>query len=368
MRSIVPLLAPIFVSLVALAGCSGDDTAAGSTSGGAVMTDAQFEEAAVTGMHDLLLKDIQTMGEGGAAIQSAAPTPPDRGWDAALDVAAITSMRAAWVKARDAYEHSEGALAPLFPSVDNAIDARYDDFMTQLSAQGGDSDLFDGAGVTGMHALERVIYADVTPAYVVTFEAALPGYVKAAFPSTAAEAASFKDKLCAKFIADTSKLESLWTPVNINVVIAFQGLISLIKEQGEKVSKASSFEEESRYSQRTMADLRANLAGAKAVYAMFEPWIVSKKAPGDPTKDGPTLDANIQQGFAALEAAYALVSGDAIPTPPATWSSLNPTEADKKTPFGELFVAVQAAVDPASPGSIVAQMNDAASALGFPAL
>jgi len=374
MRRIVPLLAPPLFSLFALAplalltACSSDDTAAGSTSGGAVKTDGQYEEEAVTGMHDLLLADIKTMGEGAAEIQKAAPAPPDRGWDAALDAAAIAGMKAAWVKAREAYEHSEGALAPLFPSVDNALDARYDDFMTQLGAQGGDSDLFDGVGVTGMHALERVIYADVTPAYVVTFEETLPGYVPAAFPKTAAEAASFKDKLCGKFIADTSKLESLWTPANIDVVIAFQGLIALIKEQGEKVNKASSFEEESRYSQRTMADLRANLAGSKAVYAMFEPWILSKKAPGDPTKDGPTIDANIKAGFAGLEAAYSAVSGAAIPAPPATWSSVNPSDADKKTPFGQLFLAVDAAVDPTAPGSIVAQMNDAADALGFPAL
>src|SRR5262249_44102286 len=158
--------------------------------------------------------------------------------------------------ARTAYEHVEGAIAPLFPDIDVSIDARYDDFMTQLAAQGGDADLFDDRGVTGMHAVERIVYADVTPARVVAFERSLPGYVPAAFPATAAEAAEFKTKLCQKLVSDAEELVAQWTPADIDAAIAFQGLISLMNEQREKVQKAASNEEESRYSQRTMADLR----------------------------------------------------------------------------------------------------------------
>jgi hypothetical protein len=132
------------------------------------------------------------------------------------------------------------------------------------------------------------------------------------------------------------------------------------------VQKAASSEEESRYSQRTMADLRNNLAGSKAVYALFQPWILSKSSASDPTKDGKSIDGKIQKGLAALDAAYTAVSGDAIPQPPATWSSVNPTPADLMTPFGQLFSSVSTAVDPTVPDSIVAQMNDAAQMLGFP--
>jgi iron uptake system component EfeO len=351
-----------------LSGCSDDSSTGGSSTGGPAMTDDQYSQAAVAEMHELLLQDIQAMRAAAIDLQGAAPAPPDRGWDPALDAEAIAAMRASWVEARAAYELGEGALAPLFPNIDNAIDARYDDFMTQLGAEGGDSDLFDGAGVTGMHAIERILYADVTPQYVIDFEATLPGYVPAAFPATAAEAASFKDELCSRFISDTETLEEQWTPANINVVIAFQGLIALIQEQSEKVQKAASFEEESRYSQRTMADLRANLAGSKDVYAAFQPWIVSKSDPSDPSKDGGTIDEKIQAGFAKLDAAYQAVAGDAIPTPPPTWSSVNPSEADRMTPFGQLFTAVEGAVDRESDDAIVTQLNNAARVLGFPDL
>lgn len=61
-----------------------------------------------------------------------------------------------------------------------------------------------------------------------------------------------------------------------------------------------------------------------------------------------------------------MISGDAIPQPPATWSSESPTITDRQTPFGVLYLGVHAAVDPNSPSSIVSQMNDAAVLLGFP--
>jgi iron uptake system component EfeO len=332
------------------------------------MTDAQYREEAVQGMHDALLAEIQAMSAAVKDLQGAAPTPPDRGWDPAGDAQAITSMRAAWVRARTAYEHIEGALAPLFPDIDNSIDARYDDFMTQLASQGGDPDLFDDQGVTGMHAVERILYADVTPPRVVDFERSLPGYVPAAFPGTAAEAASFKGKLCARLLADVATLEEQWTPANINVAIAFQGLISLMNEQREKVQKAAGGEEESRYSQRTMADLRDNLTGSQVVYAFFQPWIASRPSPGHNAKaeDGAAIDAQIEHGLTTLDEVYKAVKGDAIPEPPATWSAEAPSASDLATPFGELYTTVHDAVDPNRAGSVVAQMNDAAGVLGFP--
>ncbi|MFT3768528.1 MAG: imelysin family protein [Minicystis sp.] len=329
------------------------------------LTDDQYRDQALRGMHDALLAEVEVMRLAAIDLQKAAPTPPDRGWDALQDEKAITAMRDAWVRARTAYEHVEGALAPLFPDIDTSIDARYDDFMTLLAAKGGDTDLFDGKGVTGMHAVERVVYADVTPARVVAFEKSLPGYQPAMFPQTAEEAAAFKADLCQRLISDIEVLEAQWTPANIHIAIAYQGLVMLVQEQAEKVVKAASNEEESRYSQRTMADLRDNLAGARMAYEMFRPWLLSKTDTTDPARDGKTIDGKIKAGFDALDVAYAEVEGASIPEPPATWSAEKPSETDSKTPFGRLYTSVNAAVDPANPESAVAQMNAAAEVLGF---
>jgi iron uptake system component EfeO len=352
----VPKLLPVAALPLLLLACS---SAPPDPGGAPAKTDAEHRREAVQGLHDAYLTDLETLISAVKDLQARAPAPADRGWDAASDAQAIAAMRADWVRARTAYEHVEGALAPLFPDIDASIDARYDDFLTMLAAQGGDQDLFDGTGVTGLHAVERILYADVAPARVVAFERSLPGYVPAAFPATAAEAAAFKTQLCAKLVADAEELAAQWTPADIDEAIAFQGLISLMGEQREKVDKAASNEEESRYCQRTMADLRDNLAGARAAYAFFRPWIASK--PG-----GERTDAAIQEGFTELDGAYAEVPSDSIPEPPATWSAERPTPADLETPFGRLYTTVRNAVDATSPGSVVSQMNVAASSLGFP--
>src|SRR5262249_29257539 len=162
-----------------------------------------------------------------------APLTSGRGWDAAQDGAAIAAMKDAWVRARNAYEHVEGAFVSLFPDIDNSLDARYDDFMTQLIGTGGDSNLFDDKGGTGLHAVERILYSSTTPQRVVDFEKTLPGYVAARFPNSAAEASDFKTKLCAKVVADAGELRAQWTPAKIDIAVAFQGLNSLMNEQRE---------------------------------------------------------------------------------------------------------------------------------------
>jgi iron uptake system component EfeO len=321
-------------------------------------TDAEQRTKAVQVMHDALLADVTALAQAVSDLKDAAPTPVGRGWDKTLDAAAITSMRASWIRARTAYEHIEGALAPLFPDIDTSIDARYDDFLTDLAGK-GDANLFDDQGVIGMHAVERVLYADVIPAHVVTFEKSLPGYVAAAMPATELEAADFKNKLCARLVADTKTMLGEWTPAKIDVAIAYSGLVSLVQEQREKVVKASTSEEESRYSQRTMTDLRDNLVGTRTVYAAFQPWLLSK------TNGGADLDRDILAGFTALDAAYAAVSGEAIPEPPATWSAENPSAADLASPFGKLYTSVTAQVDPAKPASVVAKLDAAGALLGF---
>ncbi|MEO7111221.1 MAG: imelysin family protein [Polyangiaceae bacterium] len=358
-------LAPV-AAFVAFAGvaCSSSSNNAGPTQqssndAGVTFTDAQYQAQVLQGMHDSLLTDISSLLTAANAIQAAAP-PTLAGWQ---DPAQVTALKNAWIPARSAYEHSEGAIAPLFPDVDTSIDARYDDFLSELGPA-GDTYLFDDVGVTGMHAMERIIYQP-NPQAVITFEATLPGYAASAAPSSDQQAADFKNKLAGKLISDVTALQSRWTPVNLNVAIAYQGLVALMNEQKEKVNKAASSEEESRYSSRTMVDLRDNLDGTKTIYALFEPWVLSKTNT-DPTKDGPTIDAKIQAGFVKLAAAYAQISGDAFPTVPSTWSSESPSAADLQTPFGQLYTNVLAAVDPNTDGTIVFEMNAVATLLGFP--
>ena len=334
--------------------------ACGSSSGN---SDEQMSVARA--MQQSLKSDLTTLADAAVTLQAAAPTPPDRGWDATLDASAFDAMKAAWIQARTAYEHVEGAVAPIFPQTDIAIDERYDGFLAALGPQ-GDTDLFDGQGVTGMHAIERILYANVIPANVVAFEMTLPGYQPASFPTTAAQAMEFKTGLAAQLVTDTANLLTNWNATaNLDVSGAFQGLIGLMNEQQEKVNNASLGEEESRYSQRTMADLRANLDGTTTIYGLFRGWLDSKPAEAS-TPSGTTVDGSIMAGFASLKTTYDGVSGDAIPTPPADWSAETPSATDLATPFGMLYQAVHESADPNQTGSVVQNMNEGAMLLGIP--
>jgi iron uptake system component EfeO len=347
--------AGIVLSAIAVTACSSDG-------GGDSSTGTSYEKQVVTGMHASIAVELEDLHAAAVELQKAAP---DGAWDGTADAESITSMKKAWQKCRVAYEHVEGAVAPLFEGIDASIDARYDDFLTSLGGK-GDDDLFDGEGVTGMHAIERVLFSDATPSLVIDFEKTLPGYVPAAFPATSDEAAEFKSGLLQKLIDDTAQVQTEWKPAAIDVGTAFQGLISLMNEQREKVNKAASGEEESRYSQMTLFDLRNNLEGTQKVYEIFEPWVLSKKS-DDANKDGATIDASVLDGMKTLETLYAGYDGDAVPPPPATWSSDAPTAKDLDSPFGKLYSEVLASVDPADSASVVSQMNDIADLLGFPA-
>lgn len=318
--------------------------------------DAEFQKQIADGMQASIAGEIADWRAAAVKLCEAAPAPTGRGWDPKLDAAAITAMKAAWKTARVHYEHIEGAVAPLFPQHDAATDARYDDFLSELGAE-GDANLFDDQGVTGMHAIERILYSDAIPAEVVAFESKLSGYVAAAYPATEAEATAFKTKLCPRLVADMTELQDQWRPAKLDIGAAFQGLIALMNEQHEKVNKASTGQEESRYSRMTLADIHANLDGTEKIYALFQPWILAKK--------GDAADKGITAGFKTLHVAYDANPGDTIPSPPATWSA-TPTAEDLATPFGKLFTAVSVAVDPALEGSVVFEMNKAAGVMGLP--
>lgn len=211
--------------------------------------------------------------------------------------------------------------------------------------------------------------SNLTPERVVQFESTLLGDVPAAFPASETESSDFKHRLCAKLVSDTQELHDTWQAAsNYDLDAAFQGLIALMNEQREKVDKASTNEEESRYSQTTLQDLRNNLAGTRDFYALFKPWLRSKagQAGSDSALDGIAVDAQIETGFQSLDTLYSEVPDDAVPATPADWSSANPTPANAATPFGMLYIGVRDAVDPNRAGSVVEEMNLAAALLGFP--
>jgi iron uptake system component EfeO len=318
-------------------------------------TDADYRAEVVEAMHDSIGADLADLAQAARDLQAAAP---EHAWDATADAAAITSMTDAWKRARVAYEHVEGATAPIFPDLDFTMDARYDDYLASLGAS-GDADAFDDEGVTGMHGIERILFAPTVRTEVLDFESTLPGYVAPAWPATDDEAMAFKTKLVEKLITDADMLHDQWQPAAIDIGAAYQGLVGLMNEQKEKVNLAATGEEESRYANVTLFDLRNNLAGTRAVYDVFRPWIA--------TKDGGTdADATIVAKLDSLSALYAGTSGDSLPPVPADWSSDMPSAANLATPFGMMWKTVHDAVDPNASGSVVFEMNGIAKLLGFP--
>ena len=318
-------------------------------------SDAEFKADVVAGMHDSIGANLADLVQAAKDLQTAAPT---HAWDATADAAAITAMRDAWRRTRVAYEHVEGATAPIFGDLDVSMDARYDDFLAMLGAS-GDTNLFDATGVTGMHAIERILYARDIRAEVIAFESALPGYHAAAYPANADEATAFKTQLLQKLVDDATSLHNQWQPAAIDIGAAFQGLVGLMNEQKEKVNLAATGEEESRYANITLFDLRNNLDGTKAAYELFRPWIQAKSGGG-------TADTMIEARFTALASLYASTPGDELPPVPADWSADQPTQANLATPFGMLWQTVHQDVDPAASGSVVFEMNQVAMMLGFP--
>ena len=338
--------------------------ASGCSSSADGKTDDEYRAEITSGMHDSLALEIADWKQAATELAGYAPSPSGRGWDPTLDAKALSDIKEAWQRMRVSYEHIEGAIAPLFQEIDYWTDARYDDFLSNLPEQGDDNP-FDGEGVTGQHAIERILYSDTIPSYVVAFESKLPGYKAARFPSSETEASDFKNKLCARLLSDIVSLQGVWQPAKIALDGAYEGLVSLMNEQAEKVNKAATQEEESRYAQRTLADLHANLEGTIKIYQLFRPWIVAKGG-SDGMSSGATIDEKIKAGFDSLRSAYVTTPGDAIPQPPPGWSSIKPTPQDLESPFGKLFMAVQQAVDPKEESSVVTQMNEAGKLLGFP--
>jgi iron uptake system component EfeO len=315
------------------------------------------EEQALLDVKSYIQENLDELHAAVVALQNDTPAPDANGWSATQDAAAVQKMKADWKRARIAYEHVEGAIAVLFPELDVSTDERYDGFI----ATGPDDNLFDDEGVTGIHAVERILWSDSTPQPVVEFEESLPYYVPAAFPANENQAREFKEKLLGRLVADVNAMKTQFAPLALDPSSAFRGVIGSMGEQIEKANKAATGEEESRYAQYTLADMRANVEAGREIYGAFKPWLLSRSG-------GKELDAKIVAGFKRIQDHYASLSGDALPEVPATWTSDEPSAEDLATPFGRLYERLTNEADPEREGSLVSEMEASADLLGIPRL
>jgi iron uptake system component EfeO len=325
--------------------------AAGCSDGGSNHT---AEERATLEVKAYIGSELEALAEAALSLQQAAPEADADGWNIDDDADAVAEMREIWGETRDSYEHVEGAIAVLFGYLDVSTDERYDGFI----AEAPDDDLFDGEGVTGMHAIERILWADAHPPNVVSFEQNLDGYVPAAFPATESEAEAFKQELVQRLVDDTATMRDDFAPLALDASSAFRGVIGSMSEQLEKVGLAATAEDESRYAQRTLDDMRANLEGGRATYAAFQRWV--QDAAGEDT------DSAIARGFDRIETAYAEIDGAAIPAVPDGFNPDEPSEEHLQTEYGVLFTLLTEQSDPTIEDSLVSHMLHAANAMDIP--
>lgn len=314
------------------------------------------EEQATLEVKAYVTSELAGLADAAERLRDAAPEPDADGWSPGDDAEAVDAMKQAWAEARDHYERVEGAIAVLFPNLDVSTDERYDGFI----AEDPDENLFDGEGVTGMHALERILWADAHPANVVAFESALDGYREAAFPADEQQAADFRDELAQRLVDDSATMRDDFEPLALDAATAFRGVVGSLEVQLEKVSLAATAEDESRYAQRTLDDMRANLEGGESTYMAFRDWVIAEA--------GEQVDADVRGGFADIDEAYDAIDDAAIPAVPAGFNPDEPSEEHLATEYGELFALLTEQADPGEPSALVSAMLEAAHAMGIPEL
>jgi iron uptake system component EfeO len=194
----------------------------------------------------------------------------------------------------------------------------------------------------------------------VAFESGLEGYREARFPETESEARRFRDELVERLVVDTRDMRDQFAPLALDPAAAYRGVAGSMAEQLEKITLAATGEDESRYSQTTLADMRANLEGGRTIYGAFDEWI---RAEG-----GEDVDDRVQAGFDRVDAAYARLEGGALPPVPEGWNPDAPDPAHLETEYGRLWELLSFESDPRADGSLVSDMNAGADRIGIPLL
>jgi iron uptake system component EfeO len=332
------------VCAVVLTGCGGDNAA--------VLADAANDVNAAGAAKALLVGHAGELHNAVVSLCATAPLPPVFGWSVTTYPAAVDSMRVEWMAAHQAYQGLEGAVSLLFPALAASLDGRYE----QALAAGPDEDLFDGKGFVGLHAVERILWADAPPP---TAETALAGYKPASFPTASDQPQEFRYDLCARLVMDVETLQQQLGALDLGSPNGYDAALRLVERQVTKMVEAGDGFDESRYSNTTLADMRADVAAARATHEVFVPWLSTK-----PEGFGVELEA--AAGFAQLEAAYDGIPGGGLPAvPPVGWSAVDPSAAAAESPFGQLFVTVSAASDVTLQGSLAGAMGTSATLMGI---
>jgi iron uptake system component EfeO len=329
------------LALLALA-CSGDNDK------------LDLEQNAIAGVKQYVGDELGALATSGDALVAAAPAADADGWAAATDADAVEEAKSHWKTTRIHYERVEGAIAVLFPDLDVSTDERYDGFIATTP----DENLFDDQVVTGVHGIERILWADSIPDYVTAFESKLDYYEPASFPTNETAADEFATLLSQRLADDLAEMGTRFEPLALDAAAAYDGVVGSMLEQVEKVSLAQTGEEESRYAQHTAADMRANLEGGREIYGQFSAWVGSADG-------GEAVDDAVYAGFDRMQAALDAISGESIPPVPETWNPDAPSEADLATPYGQLWSVVQIESDPTADGSLVSEMVAAADLVGI---
>jgi hypothetical protein len=132
-------------------------------------------------------------------------------------------------------------------------------------------------------------------------------------------------------------------------------------EQDEKLENAERGLEESRYSQQTLADLRANFDGMQSHYAGFSVLLRTKT-------NGSAIDDAVKAGMARFKTQYDKLSdiyGNKLPPVPPTWDEKNVSETDKATDFGQLYELMEDELKTDNASSLTSTLNQASDALGI---
>jgi len=162
-------------------------------------------------------------------------------------------------------------------------------------------------------------------------------------------------------VDDTAMMLQKFEPLALDSTTAYGGVLGSMREQIEKISLAALGEDESRYAQHTLADMRANLDGGFATLQAFQPMFEAK---GD---DALKIYDSIEKSFMSVQDYYDKTSGDSLPAVPATWNPDAPSVADLKSKYGQLYTFVHTETDEANDKSLVSLMLLGAKTTGIPA-
>ena len=194
-------------------------------------------------------------------------------------------------------------------------DARYDDFLTALAGTATRISSMIEA-ITGMHA-DRAHPLRADASRRASSTSSRPFRVRRGRVSgdRGIRRPSSSTKLVPAPHRRRDHAEGEWQPAVIDIGVAFQGLVSLMNEQKEKVNNAATGQEESRYAQMTLFDLPRTTSPAPAPStASSSPGSSPRRAP-PPRRTARPPTPGSYPGFQTLHALYDSDPGDASPTP-----------------------------------------------------